>query len=149
MRLLLFRGIVDAGKPRPRGAWRGVAIVEFALVAPIFFLVVMGVIEIGRAIMVQQHLTNASREGARVAGKDSTMSASDVQSAVNNYLSGAGISGATTTVSPNVLSGVLDGEPVTVSVSVSYSQVSWVPSPWFFQDTTLGAATVMTRQPSP
>ena len=32
-----------------------------------FFLMVFGMIEFGRAIMVQQVLTNASREGARVA----------------------------------------------------------------------------------
>ncbi|MGB6041722.1 MAG: TadE family protein, partial [Pirellulales bacterium] len=49
---------------------RGVAAVEFALVAPLFVLMVMGMIEVGRAIMVQQVLTNASREGARRAVLD-------------------------------------------------------------------------------
>ncbi len=50
---------------------RGAAVVEFAVVAPVFFLLVFGMIEFGRAIMVQQILTNASREGARVAVLDS------------------------------------------------------------------------------
>ena len=42
---------------------RGVATVEFAIVAPLFFLLVLGCIEFGRALMVQQMLTNASRVG--------------------------------------------------------------------------------------
>lgn len=46
---------------------QGAAVVETALVLPLFFLVVMGVIEFGRAFMVAQLLTNAAREGAREA----------------------------------------------------------------------------------
>ncbi len=42
---------------------RGTAAVEFALVAPVFFLLVFGMIEYGRMVMVQQVITNASREG--------------------------------------------------------------------------------------
>ena len=49
---------------------RGAAAVEFAVVAPIFLLLVFGMIEYGRMVMVQQVLTNASREGARVAVLD-------------------------------------------------------------------------------
>ncbi len=43
---------------------------EFAIVAPIFFMMIMGMLELGRAVMVQQVITNASREGARVAVLD-------------------------------------------------------------------------------
>ncbi len=41
---------------------RGAAAVEFAIVAPVFFLLVFGMIEYGRMVMVQQVITNASRE---------------------------------------------------------------------------------------
>ena len=44
------------------------AAVEFAVVAPVFLLLVFGMIEYGRMVMVYQILTNASREGARVGG---------------------------------------------------------------------------------
>jgi Flp pilus assembly protein TadG len=40
-------------------------VVEFAVVAPLLFLLIFGMIEFGRMVMVQQILTNASREGAR------------------------------------------------------------------------------------
>ena len=41
--------------------------VEFALVAPIFFLLLFGIIEVGRFIFYYETLNNATREGARYA----------------------------------------------------------------------------------
>jgi Flp pilus assembly protein TadG len=128
---------------------RGTAVVEFALVAPLFLMIVIGVIEIGRATMVQELLTNASREGARVAGNDTTVLTSSVRTAVNNYLSGVGISDATTSVSPDPPSGASDGQSVTVTVTIPYSKVSWLASSWFLGGKTLTATSVMIRQPSP
>lgn len=43
------------------------ALVEFAIVAPIFFLLLFGIIEAGRFILYYQTLNNATREGARYA----------------------------------------------------------------------------------
>lgn len=45
----------------------GQAIVEFALVAPIFLLMLFAIIEFGRYIYTVQILNNAAREGARYA----------------------------------------------------------------------------------
>jgi hypothetical protein len=41
--------------------------VEFAIVAPIFFLLLFGIIEGGRFIFYYETLSNAAREGARYA----------------------------------------------------------------------------------
>ena len=46
---------------------RGAAIVEFALVVPILFLLVWGIISFSRAYQRLNALTSALREGARVA----------------------------------------------------------------------------------
>jgi hypothetical protein len=46
---------------------RGQALVEFALVAPVFFLLLFAVIEGGRFILYYETLANATREGARYA----------------------------------------------------------------------------------
>jgi Flp pilus assembly protein TadG len=124
---------------------RGTALVEFALVAPIFLLFAVGTVEFGRAIMVQEALTNASREGARVGILDGALT-TDVTSAVNTYLSGMSISGATTSVTPTDPGTQPAGTQVTVSVSVAYNSVTWVPSPWFLKNKTLTATTVMDRQ---
>jgi hypothetical protein len=46
---------------------RGQGLVEFALVLPIFLLVIFGIIDIGRVIWATDNITNAAREGARYA----------------------------------------------------------------------------------
>jgi hypothetical protein len=52
----------------PRAQWtRGQALVEFALVAPLFFLLLFGVIEAGRFVAYSELLNGATREGARYA----------------------------------------------------------------------------------
>jgi len=122
--------------------------VEFAVVAPVFLILITGIIELGRAIVVQQLLTNASREGARIGGYDTTNSASTVTTAVNSYLSNVGISGATTTITPSTLSSAKDGDSVSVKVSIPFSSVSYLPSPVYMGTTTLQATTVMLRQPA-
>ncbi len=46
---------------------RGQALVEFALTLPLLMLLLMGIVEIGRAWNMKQTLTDAAREGARLA----------------------------------------------------------------------------------
>src|SRR3954469_6381947 len=79
---------------------RGAAVTEFAIVAPVFFLMVIGFIEFGRALMVQQVLVNASRVGARMASTTGSTTA-NVQTAVTNYTTGVAVPGVTASVSPN------------------------------------------------
>ena len=73
---------------RGRSRWmseRGQALVETAVTLPLILLVAVGIFEFGRAYQTLQVLTNAAREGARVAVlPDSTPS--DVQARVTAYL---------------------------------------------------------------
>lgn len=124
---------------------RGAAAVEFAVVAPLFFLLVFGMIEFGRMVMVQQIITNGSREGARIAVLDGATSG-EVVTAVETYLSNASIEGAEISVTPNPPSSAGYGEPVTVVVSIPFNQVSWLPSPMFLGGNTMTATTVMRRE---
>jgi Flp pilus assembly protein TadG len=52
---------------RRRGTKRGQALVEFALVLPIFILLLVAIFDLGRAVFAYNTLTNAAREGARMA----------------------------------------------------------------------------------
>ena len=124
---------------------RGAAVVEFAVVAPLFFLLVFGMIEFGRMVMVQQVITNASREGARVAVLDGATT-SEVNTAVENYMTSASVEGAEVSVTPDPPSSAGYGEPVTVVVSIPFDQVSWLPSPMFLGGSTMSATTVMRRE---
>lgn len=126
---------------------RAAAAVEFAIVAPVFFLLIFGMIEYGRMVMVQQVITNASREGARVAVLDGATVA-EINTTVNDFLTSASINAASTTVTvaPNPPSNAEFGDPITVTVSVPFGQVSWLPSPMYLGETTLTATTVMRRE---
>jgi hypothetical protein len=53
-----------------RSGRRGASVVEMAIVLPVFMMVVMGIIEFGRGMMVGQLVTNAARYGARLAAID-------------------------------------------------------------------------------
>jgi Flp pilus assembly protein TadG len=120
----------------------GVAAVEFAIVAPLLMMVVFGIIEFGRMIMVQQILTNASREGARRAIiEDATHT--EVQALVSTYLTNASVSSADVTVQPVDLSNVGFGDPVTVTVAVPFDDVSWAGAAWFLGGSMLQAETIM------
>jgi Flp pilus assembly protein TadG len=52
---------------RSRTRRRGQALAEFALVFPIAMLILIAVFDVGRAVFAYNGLTNAAREGARLA----------------------------------------------------------------------------------
>ena len=126
---------------------QGAAAVEFALVAPLFFAMIIGMIEAGRAIMVQQIITNASREGAREAvlymeSRSETGAAADGEAKALEYLGNAEISGGSANA---VIETDENGDrKVIVTVQVPYSSVSWVPT-WFFQENMLLSASAVMR----
>jgi len=125
---------------------RGAAVVEFAIVAPIFFGFTLGMIEVGRAVMVQQILTNASREGARKGVLDD-QTTQGIHDFVVTYLQNASIGGTpTVTISPSLPTATGYNGPITVTVSIPFSQVNWGPTPIFLNGKTLTASTVMRRE---
>jgi Flp pilus assembly protein TadG len=119
---------------RSKSLWRrpsrGAATIELAVVAPLLFLLIFGVVEFGRVVMVRQSLTNAARVGSRRAALATTGSADDAEAAVYNYLQNViPDAGETVTVdvSPEELAGITPGTPITVQVAVSASEIRWLP----------------------
>jgi hypothetical protein len=55
------------GRPARGRLDRGQGLAEFAIVLPVFLLVVFGMIDVGRVIWATDDITNAAREGARYA----------------------------------------------------------------------------------
>lgn len=85
---------------------------EFALVLPVFLLLLIGIAEFGRAWMTRNILTGASREAARIAAVQGN--AASALARADSILSSAGISGASVNIAD-------DGAPYgTCSVTVSY-----------------------------
>lgn len=52
---------------RTRSNERGQALVEFALLLPVVMLILIGIVEFGRAWQAKQTLTDVAREGARLS----------------------------------------------------------------------------------
>ena len=116
------------------------------MVAPIFVLLLFGMIEYGRMVMVQQMLTNATREGARRSVLDGT-SVAGVKTTVKDYLTSGNITvnDNEITVTPDPAAAAF-GDPITVSLSVPFSRVSWLPAPMFLGNTNMSATSVMRRE---
>lgn len=70
---------------------KGNSVIEFALVLPILLLVVFGITEFGRAIMVTNVLNSAAREGARLAAVTSLTDTTSVRARVIEVLTAANI----------------------------------------------------------
>lgn len=121
----------------------GQALAEFALVAPIFFLLLFGIIEAGRFMFFYEVLNNATREGARYAivnganadevgcptGPPAPGTTScdptgeDVKQRVRD--TAFGVLGADLTVTPTWNPD--NGRGATVNVSATYTYFSLVP----------------------
>jgi Flp pilus assembly protein TadG len=73
---------------RLRSLWRrddGAALIEAAFVLPLLLFISVAIIEFGRAFQTWQIVTNAAREGARVAVLPG-MSDDAIKTRVNDYL---------------------------------------------------------------
>jgi Flp pilus assembly protein TadG len=128
-----------------RGRRPGATALEFAIVAPLLFVIVLGIIELGRAIMVIHNLTNASRVGARVGAVEGTSTAT-ITAAVTANLAACGISGDAVTIQVNDgwkdASTAVAGDEITVKVTVPTSSVSWLPGVTYLSGTLSGQYTL-------
>lgn len=113
-----------ATRKRWEGDDRGAVLVEFAVTLPLLLLVLVGILDFGFVFQQYEVMTNAAREGARMAVLPG-YGESDVQNRVAAYLSNAGISGApTTSVTATQISlgGGLPSVPATkVTVQLNYT----------------------------
>lgn len=83
--------------PRTPKARRGLTLVETAIVIALVLLLIFGIYEYGRFVMVRQVIHNAAREGARLAVvSTNTLTESDIQNTVLNYMAGQQLAGPPT-----------------------------------------------------
>ncbi len=130
-----------------RPARTGAAVVEFAMVAPLLFMLTLGMMEVSRMVMVKQLLINASREGARLAVLPGSTSA-EVLERVSTELKAYAVNGVNIQIHPTPLEAAVAGSPVTVSLDVAAASVSWIPKPLFTFNQTLKASTTMRKESS-
>jgi Flp pilus assembly protein TadG len=94
---------------------RGAAAVEFALCLPILLLLVFGIIDFGRALNAQISLTQAAREGVRLA----SLGYSGAAVQARTQAAAPALSGITVTIAASCPPGA--GPAADAEVNVSYS----------------------------
>jgi Flp pilus assembly protein TadG len=139
---------------------RGTAAVELAVALIPLMTIVMGIIEGGRMMLVQEVAGNAVREGARLAalsgstmGTSTSSGATEVNYRVRSYMNAAGFStgSATVTITDLDQTGITDltqasaGDRTQVQISFPFSSVALIP-PWFFGSATVKATCVMRKE---
>ncbi len=118
---------------------RGTAMVEMALVLPIFFTVVLGIVEFGRGMTIEQMITNTAREGTRMGildGETNTTVTTWIESFLKDSINVAAADVTVTiTVDPatgnpdpiDQIGSALSKDLVTITVSVPFDKVSYIP----------------------
>lgn len=119
----------------------GTAIVEVAVCFPVFMLILLGIIEFGRAMSVNQLLNSAARIGCRAAVLDGSSNSSITSLVQQNVTSTLGCQQSSVTVSIAVTSArtgaslsdasaATTGDLIRLNVSVPFSAVSWSVKQW-------------------
>lgn len=116
-------------KPTTRRCRRGAAAVEFAVVAPLFLLLLGGIIEFGQVFRIEHVLSNASRRGARAGIVDGATSTQVVQNVKTQCSQTLGVNEADVTVVVTVnenssadLSQAEEQDEISVTVSIPFSK---------------------------
>jgi Flp pilus assembly protein TadG len=116
--------------------------VEFALVAPLLFLVVCGAVEFARLNMLVNSMENAAYEGAR-QGIVPGATADGVRAEAQLVLDAVGARNADVSVSPTVITS--STSEVTVTIRLPLNDNAWV-SPVFTADADLERSCTLRRE---
>lgn len=113
-----------------RDSERGAVAVEFAILAPVLIMILLGIIEFGRAYNAQVSLTNAAREGVRV------MAISKNEAAARNAAKAAAVSlnpaliDANIVFSPATTPPCAAGSQMTLTISYTLSTITGIAGPF-------------------
>ena len=147
---------------RAMRATRAAATTELALIMPLLLLFLLGAIDVGYYANTYQVVSNASREGARVAAKSNVSDVATIETAVRDYVGNA-LPNMTAESLSNIiqvdvvnpatggsynsgLSTLAEGSAVRVDVEMPYSAVQITPGFDLLGSRSVGSSTVMRRQ---
>ena len=100
---------------------RGQAAVEFALVLPILLIMLVGIVEFGRAWNLHQVITDAARESARKAAiADASVTQAQIEAVANSAMTAAGVDPAQATITLTDWDAP-GGDPLTVQIELPYT----------------------------
>ncbi|WP_104172061.1 TadE/TadG family type IV pilus assembly protein [Arthrobacter sp. Y81] len=110
-----------------RASERGAVAVEFAILAPVLVMLLLGIMEFGRAYNAQASLSSAAREGVRV------MAISNDQAAARTAAKNAAVSLKPALTDANITFGgasCTPGAQMTITISYNLSTMTGVAGPF-------------------
>ena len=110
-----------------RASERGAVAVEFAILAPLLIMILLGIMEFGRAYNAQVSLTNAAREGVRV------MAISNNQTSAITAAKNAAVSLSPALVNSNITFSTASctaGAQMTVTITYTLSTLTGIAGPF-------------------
>jgi Flp pilus assembly protein TadG len=138
---------------------RGTAVVEFALVLPILMVLLVGMLDFGKAIHYWLDETHLANEGARWAAVDKNPGAPDqtLQEAIKARATSEELREGGTDSIADGLQVCIDfpddssevGDPVQVTLSVTYDWMPFIDSETGLTETTLSTAATMRLEAEP
>jgi Flp pilus assembly protein TadG len=150
------------GPRKSRRRRRGVAVVELAITLPLLGVLVLGITEFSQLMGASQVVSNASRRGARLAARNDTVTASEVQSDVRAFLTGAlpslsgssgssaisvqVVNGSGTSITGGNLTTISSGSPIRVDVSLNFDSIRWLSHFSTLNSQVLQTSTVARRE---
>lgn len=138
----LHTGRARTGRGRYDRPRRGAVTVELAVVSPVLFAMLFGIIEFGWLFTVRHTMVNAAREGARVGAIQGT-DAADIEARVTQLLDPMNLTGK---VAIAITEATVADPAVTVELSVPQADVSLVGNFFGFDQGTIRATASMRRE---
>lgn len=122
----------------------GAAVVELAIVLPLFVLIVLATVEATTMIFLQQSLKISAYEATRVALIPGS-NTGNVVAAADLILASRNVDNATTTISPSDFDTQPYGTEITVSVAAPCDDNSLF-APWFYAGKTFTGNVTMMKE---
>ncbi len=121
----------------------GAIAIEFALVAPIFILILTGIMELGAALFIQNNMVNVARDASRRAATGELTEA-QAEAFAENALVNWGIAYDIDVVVPNGASGA--GQNVVASISAPLDQATIIDFLGLMEGRRLAAQVIMRQE---
>ena len=155
---------IKRSKPTGQSLYRrGAAAVEAALVLPLLIIVTFGAIDLAQFINLSQLVVNASREGARIATRNTTETVREVEDTMVNYMSSSfpHMSDSQLADAINIeiksldgdgdinngkLSSIDSGDPISVQVEFDFTAIRWIRGLTYWDGDVKSSTTICRRE---
>ncbi len=130
-------------RPTSRHHRQGAVTVEFAIAAPVLFMLVFAGVEFSRVNMIRNTIENAAYEGAR-SGVLPGATAANCAAVTQDLLDIVGVADSTITVNPPVI--LADTEDVTITVEIPMTMSNGYVTQWYYLGPTLRSVVTFKRE---